>query len=347
MSFMLTHRGCSKESSVRQEDFENKNKTLWNAYDRILACLENSDSGRDNPLGYSFHPDDFPPLYRKVCHHYAVALSRQYSPALVTALHTRIMAGHRKIYKKRTHHMAAVARFFSVTFPSTFRANFTFFILALALFILPFIGTGIATYLNPDVIYSIMNEDQVADFEYMYDPENRNLGRTPDRQDDRSVMMFGFYIKNNISIGFRTFATGALAGLGTVFSLVYNGVILGGVAGHVTRLGFNQTFWPFVSGHGAFELTAIVICGMAGLILARAIVAPGNYKRVHALKNTAPKALSLVLGAAAMLFIAAVIEAFWSPFSVAIPVKYTAAALFWAMVASYLLFSGRGRPFWI
>ena len=328
---------------MRQEDFENKYKALWDRYDRILAGLDNKDVGPGNAPA----PDGLPSLYRKVCHHYAVALSRQYSPALVSSLHSRIVSGHQKIYKKRSHHMAAVARFFITTFPVTFRANFTFFILALVLFALPFIGTGLSTYKNPDVIYAIMDESQVSNFEYMYDPANRHLGRSPDQADDRSVMMFGFYIKNNISIGFRTFATGALAGLGTVFSLVYNGVILGGVSGHVTRLGFNQTFWPFVSGHGAFELTAIIICGMAGLILARAIVAPGNLKRIHALKKAAPGALTLVLGAATMLFIAAIIEAFWSPSAVAVQAKYTAAAVFWVMVILYLALAGRRRPAWI
>lgn len=340
MNSMPTHPGSLKGNSMRQEDFEKKYKGLWEEYDRIISALEQKDGDR-------FDPCSFPPLYRKLCHHYAVALSRQYSPALVTTLHGRIMAGHQKIYKKRSFHMAAVARFFSTTFPVTFRVHIAYFLLALALFAIPFAGTGVSTYVNPDMIYAIMNEDQVANFEYMYDPENRKLGRTREFQDDRTVMMFGHYIKNNISIGFRTFATGILAGIGTVFSLVYNGVVLGGVSGHVTRLGFTETFWPFVSGHGAFELTAIIICGMAGLILARPIIAPGNLTRGDALRATAPKALTLVLGAAAMLFIAAIIEAFWSPSAAAIPAKYTAAAIFWALVILYLAFAGRGRRLWI
>lgn len=328
---------------MRQEDFEHKNSALWKKYDRILSTLNKEEPGQHTP----FNPNDFPSLYRKICHHYAVALSRQYSPALVSKLHERIMAGHQKIYKKRTMSMATVANFFSTTFPVTFRAHFPVFILALVLFAGPYIGTGLSTFLNHDVIYSIMNERQVADFEYMYDPANRKVGRTEDMQEDRSVMMFGFYIKNNISIGFRTFATGVLAGVGTVFSLVYNGIILGGVSGHVTRLGFTETFWPFVCGHGAFELTAIIICGMAGLILAWAIIAPGNYKRTDALKKKAPEALTLVLGAAAMLFVAAFIEAFWSPSSVTISAKYMAAAAFWSMVILYLAFAGRRKAAWI
>nr|WP_330178548.1 hypothetical protein [Candidatus Vondammii sp. HM_W22] len=40
----------------------------------------------------------------------------------------------------------------------------------------------------------------------------------------------------------------------------------------MTRIGYQDTFWPFISGHGAFELTAIVTCGAAGLILAHGLL---------------------------------------------------------------------------
>ena len=69
-------------------------------------------------------------------------------------------------------------------------------------------------------------------------------------------MMFGYYIKNNIGISFRTFAGGMLFGLGSVFFLVYNGLAIGATAGHLTQAGFASTFYPFVAGHGSFELTA-------------------------------------------------------------------------------------------
>ncbi|PAK99903.1 hypothetical protein B8W90_14245, partial [Staphylococcus hominis] len=70
--------------------------------------------------------------------------------------------------------------------------------------------------------------------------------------------MFGYYIMNNISIGLRTFASGLLAGLGTVLVLLFNGLTIGAAAGHLQHIGHGDPFWRFVCGHGAFELTAIV-----------------------------------------------------------------------------------------
>ena len=87
-------------------------------------------------------------------------------------------------------------------------------------------------------------------------------------------MMFGHYILNNISIALRTFASGLLAGLGTLLVLLFNGVIIGSVAGHLQHIGHGDPFWRFVAGHGAFELTAIVIAGGAGLQLGMKLLAP-------------------------------------------------------------------------
>jgi uncharacterized membrane protein SpoIIM required for sporulation len=79
--------------------------------------------------------------------------------------------------------------------------------------------------------------------------------------------MFGFYVYNNISIAFRTFAGGILAGIGSLLILCFNGAYLGIVAGHIINAGFTRTFFPFVIGHSGFELNAIVLSAQAGLLL--------------------------------------------------------------------------------
>ena len=113
--------------------------------------------------------------------------------------------------------------------------------------------------------------------------------RSAERSAETDFVMFGYYIANNIGIGFRTFAGGILFGIGTLFLLVYNGLVIGGVAGHLTAIGYRDTFWSFVSAHGAFELTAIAVCGAAGLRLARAVLAPSQYSRARALALAGPR----------------------------------------------------------
>lgn len=323
---------------MKQEYFEKNNSKLWLNYQSITRKLLKKKSGQTLS-----NPAEFPALYRKICNHYAISLTRQYSPNLVSKMHDMVLSGHKIIYKSQSIRLSGIVTFFSVTFPVTLRAHFMYFIVALALFLVPAAGTGLATYFQQDFVYSIMDENQVSQFEYMYDPANRAYGRTEEQQGAKNIYMFGFYVKNNTSIGIRTFAGGILAGVGTFFFLISNGIFIGAAAGHVTRLGFTGTFWPFVCGHGAFELTAIVISGMAGLVLAKAVIAPGNLKRSDALKTSAVTALNLMLGAASMFVIAAFIEAFWSPSGLDAHIKYIGATVLWAIVVQYFVWAGRRK----
>ena len=321
---------------MKQKAFEEKHGPQWQQLDTLLITLEqqNSASNTDNT--------DFPALYRTVCHHLALAKDRQYSPHLVNRLHHLVLRGHQQLYHQKKPFVSQMARFVMRDFPASLRREAKLFWLATVLFLLPAVIMGLLCYSNGDMIYSVHNVMGVADIEAMYDPANEHIGR--ERQSDTDFMMFGFYIYNNISIGFRTFASGLLYGIGTVVVLISNGVFIGSVAGHLTQLQFTETFWPFVSGHGAFELTAIVICGAAGLQLARALYSPGRLGRIAALKLAAREAVPLVIGATLMLLIAAFIEAFWSSSStLSNSIKYSVAAVLWLAVIAYFLFAGRGH----
>ena len=207
-------------------------------------------------------------------------------------------------------------------------------------------GPAVLFYLTvlywPDMIYTLLPPAQVDAIEAMYNPTNRVLGAA--READTDIRMFGYYIQNNISVAFRTFASGLLLGAGTLFFLVFNGLLLGGVAGHLTNVAYTQTFFPFVVGHGSFELTAIVIAGAAGLKLGHGLLAPGNATRLESLKEASKVAIKLIYGVIVMLVIAAFLEAFWSSSSSITPaIKYSVGAALWALVIYYLSMTGRGR----
>lgn len=324
---------------MKQIQFEKKYEAFWQMFTNLVNDLENRKKNQSSNLLERY---DFPKHYREICNHLATAKQRHYSPILIERLHTLVLKGHEQIYRNKTIWIWRVIEFLNTSFPSLIRQHYKVFWLATTLFYLPAITMGIACFKNSEIIYSVMDQGSVAQMEYMYDPENKHLGRQEKRQADTNIMMFGYYIFNNISVGFRTFASGIIFGIGSLFFLLYNGLVIGGVAGYLSSLGFLETFWSFVSGHGSFELTAIVICGMAGLLLAKPIFSPGNMRRGDALKIIAKDSIQLVMGAALMLVIAAFIEAFWSPASfVSAYIKYIVAAVLWALVIIYFIFSGR------
>ncbi|MES9846090.1 MAG: stage II sporulation protein M [Candidatus Sedimenticola sp. PURPLELP] len=324
---------------MHQEAFEQTFAPLWDELGELLDELEKM---RFRRRGHSASATSLPHLYRKVCNHYALARSRRYSPALVAQLHRLVLRGHQQLYTRRGAWLWRLLSFIAVGFPRSLRDHGRYFFLSLALFLLPALLVGGYCMSDQDFIYSIMGADQVEAMEEMYAPDNARPGRTLERSSESDFVMFGFYIFNNIGIGFRTFAMGILAGIGTVITMLYNGMVIGGVAGHLSGIGYHETFWGFVSGHAALELTAIVICGAAGLSLGHGMLAPGQLSRVDSIRRRGRQALPLVMGAALMLLAAAFIEAFWSANGLPNTVKYVAAALLWLLVIFYFLFAGRG-----
>ena len=123
--------------------------------------------------------------------------------------------------------------------------------------------------------------------------------------------------------------------------VLFNGFFLGALAAHITHTGYAETFYPFVIGHGSFELTAIVLAGAAGMRLGFALLSPGPLSRGEALRQSAKRAVQIVYGAAAMLLAAALVEAFWSPARWAPnEAKYIVGATLWCITFLYLGFAG-------
>ncbi|GAA4651461.1 stage II sporulation protein M [Kistimonas scapharcae] len=319
---------------MKQQDFETRNNPDWVILEHWLSQADSKTSSTTNDS--TITAERVVPMYRQLCHHCALARSRGYSPELVDRLNRLALELHHVLYQHNQRLLPQILYFLFLGFPEALRTNARLIGLSAAFFLLPGLAMFIGCLVNNELIYTLMSPEDVWHFEAIYDPANAVLGR--ERASDTDLQMFGFYIKNNIGISFQVFAGGLLFGLGSVFYLVYNGLAIGGVAGHIVHLGFDETFFPFVVGHGAFELTAIVFSGAAGLRLGLALIDPGPYHRLTALRLAAKEAVKLIYGTTLMLLLAAFLEAFWSSSStMASPVKYTVGAAFWFMVLVYSL----------
>jgi uncharacterized membrane protein SpoIIM required for sporulation len=193
----------------------------------------------------------------------------------------------------------------------------------------------------PDLAYRILGF-QAESIEEMYDPKSSHFLKPREVTGDAD--MFGFYIYNNISIAFRTFAGGILGGVGSLFFLAYNAVVLGTAAGHIINLGFGGTFFPFIAGHGSFELTAIIFSAQAGLLLGYRFFVTQGLSRGASMRRAGREALPIVTGSALMLVIAATIEAFWSSrHLMGAGIRYIVGSLGWALLVLYFALAGRSK----
>jgi len=279
-------------------------------------------------------------LYRRACEHLALARARSYPAYIVTRLERLTAEAHQRIYQQRELGLSGLMRMAAVDFPRTVRAHRGYVAVSAALFLLPTLVLGLLVYFRPEIILSVVSADTAANFEEMYSPAASSIGRT--REASTDWMMFGYYIRNNISVAFQCFAGGLFAGLGTIFFLAYNGAFGGALAGYLTERGLSSTFYSFIATHSAFEVTAIVIAGTAGLRLGHAVVAPGQKLRRVALVDASRDTTVLLYGVTAMLVLAAAVEAFWSSASWLNPiVKYSVAAVCWIGVLGYFIIQGR------
>ncbi|UVK87264.1 stage II sporulation protein M [Pseudomonas sp. B21-051] len=321
---------------MKQSLFEIRHKAEW---ERFTLALERLEHGKDTSQVASF-----PKAYRRLCQHLALAQERGYSSFLIDSLQQLVLRGHQQLYRHRSRLGANLLGFILADFPRLVRAEWPFVLAAGLVFFGSLIGFALLVYAFPERVYNLIPAEQVRDMQSMYDPVAGHLGRSAERAASEDWVMFGYYVMHNIGIAFQTFASGLLLGVGSAFFLFYNGLIIGAVAGHLTEIGFGQTFWSFVIGHGAFELTAIALAGAAGLKLGWAVIAPGRLTRGEALVEAARKSVLLVCGVMLFLLIAAFIEAYWSSKTgVTPPIKYAVGASLWIAVATYLLFAGRTR----
>ena len=307
---------------------------------QLNEILRGKPIGKDAKKKTPINGERLAELYRRACEHLALARARAY-PAYIQDRLDRLTAdAHQVIYQHRGLGLSRVTQFFAADFPRAVRAHAVYVWIAIAVFMLPTVIIGWLVYERPELILSVESADTVATFEEMYSPDAQSIGRV--RTADTDWTMFGFYIRNNVTVSFQCFAGGLFAGLGSLFFLAFNGAHGGAIGGYLTERGMGSTFYSFVVTHSAFELTAIILSGAAGLRIGHAVLAPKRQKRVQALVTASRESIVIVYGVAVMLLIAAAIEAFWSSASwLPHAVKYTVAAGCWLAVICYFVFQGR------
>ena len=145
-----------------------------------------------------------------------------------------------------------------------------------------------------------------------------------------------FLFSHNLKVGLLALALalGVLAAIPTALLMIYNGMILGVFVAIHQQAGIDAELWAWILPHGVTEIGAIVLCGGVGLMLGRAVVAPGLLTRTEALQQAGQQAGITSLGVAGMLFAAAIIESYLrqSHLSTSARLIFAAgSALFWVL----------------
>jgi uncharacterized membrane protein SpoIIM required for sporulation len=314
-----------------QDQFVAQRRESWQELEQLLGL------GKELHRALPTEISRMASLYRSVCADLMRARA-DYGPELVRYLDGLAARAHNLLYGTRAYRLSAIWDLLAREFPRTLRARWRFFLLASALFYVPLLFGLIGTLASAELAQTIMPAEMLANMESMY-----QQGFDEGRDVQADSQMAGFYVINNIGIAFRCFATGILFGVGSLFFSIYNGLVIGVGVGWVIRTGHGANIGTFVCGHGPFELTAIVISAAAGLQMGWALVATNGRTRLGSLRSQARELGHLIVGAAAMLLIAAFLEGYWSPSGLPPELKWTASGVFILLVGAWLGLAGRTR----
>lgn len=312
---------------MRQQVFESLHRPTWEALEGWLNAQATLEIER------------VPAAYRQLCHHLTIARERQYSPALIDRLQQLAMRLHQTLYGSQHEGLRLALQFIWRELPQRVRAEWRLVAVSSLLFFGPWIAAFLLVRAQPNLVHLMLSPEEAAKYVQMYDPAQQVLGTSGAARD---VVMFGYYILNNIGIDFQIFASGLLAGVGPLFFLPFNGLHGGAVMGHLTNQGLTASFYGFISGHSSFELIGAVLSGAGGLRMGLAWIHPGRRSRKEALKEGARRGARLLFGAAALTLLAACFEGFWSG-NAHIPwqAKVAVGLLFWLLLVLWLSLAGR------
>lgn len=256
-------------------------------------------------------------LYRALASDLAYAQSRAYDTRLLSYLNRLTARAHAHVYGAQVQtSRARVLQFYSRTFPREFRRS-----------IIPIAICSFLTIVGAVVAYTIISRhpgDAFALLPAQLIPASihKSLHDSNFRFDTgQSPLAASIIITNNIKVAILAFAGCVTLGVMTIYIIVDNGLMLGGVAALFAHAGFGFDYWATIAPHGFIELTAIQIAGAAGLLIAAGIVAPGGLPRRDAIRTNAARAGVLIAGVASMLIVAGTIEGFFSPLRLSADVR--------------------------
>ena len=316
---------------MTQQVFVSRREKFWNEFEAAVR------GGRKNLKARAAW---FPLGYRELTQDLNTARAHGFDPSIIERLNSLVLEGNQILYTRRSWSLKTAVDFVLRTFPRAVRSQWRSLGASLLIFYGLAFFFGFICVRHPPFVYQLLGEDTASQLEHMYDPDSYHFLKPRDVSSDAD--MFGFYIYNNISIAFRTFAGGILGGIGSLVILCINGAFLGAAAGHIINAGFGGTFFPFVIGHSSFELTAVILSAQAGLLLGYRLFITKGLSRSASLRIAGKTALPIIAGAALMLVVAACIEAFWSSrHELSSYLRYGVGAAGWALVILYFIFAGR------
>lgn len=129
-------------------------------------------------------------------------------------------------------------------------------------------------------------------------------------KDKNAINMFLQIGFNNIKVGLFAFALGCLFGIGSLFMMLLNGIMLGSFMEFFFKRGLWQDFTFTVWMHGTFEIAMLIIVASAGFTMGYGLVAKGHLSRIQSFYKSSRHGIIILIATIPFTIMAAIIESF-------------------------------------
>ncbi|WP_298247692.1 stage II sporulation protein M [uncultured Christiangramia sp.] len=279
---------------MREAAFVRQNKDKWVKYESLLQKYK------------SLNPDQLSNLYVELSDDLSYASTFYPGSNTVQYLNGLATTAHQKIYRAKKESKSRFLTFFTKEFPREFHKHqkqllWSFLIFAGFSLVGAYSAATDGSFLRSILgdayvnmtLENIANKDPMAVY----------------KQASETNMFLGITI-NNIRVALTAFSLGVLAGIGTVFVMMQNGVMLGSFQYFFYEQGLlwesARTIWI----HGTIEISVIIVAGCAGLVVGKSILFPGTYRRLKSFTMGIKDGLKIVISTVPFFIIAGFLEGF-------------------------------------
>lgn len=275
---------------MREAMFIKKNADKWNKYQH---------SPTDNP-------DETAERFVNLIDDLSYAKTF-YPKSKVTRWINGIAAGiYQSIYQNKKEKYTRIFTFWKYELPLLFKRYHPIFLFTSVLFVI-FVAIGVfSSKENPDFIRGVLGDEYVN----MTEQNIENGDPFGVYRDGNPFSMFVRIGFNNIRVAFLAFIGGFTLGLFTVNIMWTNGIMLGTFQYMFFAKGLGIKSILVIWIHGTLEISAIVIAGTAGLVLAAGILFPGTYSRMVSFKRNAKDAAKILISLVPVFIVAAFFESY-------------------------------------
>ena len=296
---------------MREAVFIRQNVRKWKEYEYIAD------------MAASQSPDVLADMYTDLTADLAFAQTHYPDSRITVYLNNLALTLHTEIYRGRREKWSRLLTFWTQEIPqAVYDARRE--MIAAAVLLLVFIGIGVYSTFGDDGFSRVILSDSYVDMT-IENIKNGNPTAVYDREN--AMLMFLEIMYNNLMVGVITFGLGLFTPLGTAWSLLRNGVMVGAFTSFFAQYGvFEQSFLAIMQ-HGTIEISTIAIEGGAGFVLGCGWLFPGTYSRMRSFVRSARRALKIAISVMPFVVVAAFFEGFIT--------RHTEApdALRWMLVA--------------